>query len=564
MTDCPRCGRKHLRADDPCELKVAVGDGTGSFLSSVRARRASCPACGMDDRDDGDGFCAECGHRLVFASGAPSIPPAEMVGGWRVQAARAPDDFEARGENGRALVVVGAAEPIAAEVSALEAMRGDPRFPRVLENTLDSRWGSYAALTVPPPGSRSLIEAAPTLSIAQALAVLRQALDVAETVERGRFDWTPMRSDLFLGPSGDVFFARLRSGRRLAPGERLDARGVTEAVGGALLPEPGIRGTPRLVRLLSAHYIVEADRACTLESERAELAAAEAELARPGATDKSRAALLTDRGMKRPRNEDAASIEIGEGWAALVVCDGVSSSNHAGAAAEIASATASATLANMARSRDLSGKRRVAGSRHRHPRRSRGRVRASIRAEGGGRAPGTTIVVAFVTHERAVIGWVGDSRAYWVTQGGGDVITHDHTWVNEAVASGEWTEPDAMQQPLAHALTRCLGPLEWGGAGTVDPDVVVRENRGSGVSPSVHRRAVELLPDGRGAGQAHRSDDGGGRGVGEARERGAGGGGARQRDGGSLSEQVEVVFRSTRCASSSSTASSVRRTTTGG
>jgi PPM family protein phosphatase len=48
------------------------------------------------------------------------------------------------------------------------------------------------------------------------------------------------------------------------------------------------------------------------------------------------------------------------------------------------------------------------------------------------------------------------------------------------VASGEWTEPDAMQQPLAHALTRCLGPLEWGGAGTVDPDVVVREIEGPG------------------------------------------------------------------------------------
>jgi serine/threonine protein phosphatase PrpC len=37
-----------------------------------------------------------------------------------------------------------------------------------------------------------------------------------------------------------------------------------------------------------------------------------------------------------------------------------------------------------------------------------------------------------------------------------------------------------MKQPLAHALTRCLGPLEWGGAGTVDPDVVVHEIHGPG------------------------------------------------------------------------------------
>jgi serine/threonine protein phosphatase PrpC len=458
-------------------------DGTGSFVTRAIARRATCPACGVEDRDDGDGFCAECGHRLVFASGAPSIPPAEAVGGWKVQTARAPDDFEALGGDGgrsRALVVVGAAEPLAAEVSALEALRKDSRFPRVIENTLDDRWGSYAALTPPPPGARPLMDAAPSLSVEQALGLLRQALDIAEAVERARIDWTPMRSDAFLLPDGRLFFARLRSGRRLAPGERLDARGVTEAVGGALLPEPGIRGTPRLVRLLSAHYIVEADRACTLESERAELAAVEAELPRADASDKSRAALLSDRGMKRSQNEDSAAIEVGEGWTALVVCDGVSSSNHAGIAAEIAAATACATLANLARSRDLSGSAGLQA------------VATAIRAghaavcahqfdrQPGGEPPGTTIVVALVVRGQAVVGWVGDSRAYWVTPRGGEVLTRDHTWLNEAVASGEWTERDAMAQPLAHALTRCLGPLEWGGGGTVEPDVTVREVQGPG------------------------------------------------------------------------------------
>jgi serine/threonine protein phosphatase PrpC len=446
-------------------------------------RRATCPACGVDDRDDGDGFCAECGHRLVFASGAPSIPPAEAVGGWKVKTARAPDDFEAvgsAGSPGRAIVVVGAAEALAAEVSALEAMRSDPRFPRVIENTLDERWGSYAALTPPPVGARSLMEAAPTLSVDESLEMLRQALDAAESVERARIDWAPMRSDAFVTREGKLFFARLRSGRRLAPGERLDARGVSEAVGGALLPEPGIRGTPRLVRLLSAHYIVEADRACTLESERAELAAVEVELERDGAPDRSREALLSDRGMKRAQNEDSAAIEVGEGWVALVVCDGVSSSNHAGIAAEIAASTACATLANMARLRDMSGSGAVQA------------VATAIRAghaavcahqfdrKPAGEPPGTTIVVALVHGDRAAIGWVGDSRAYWVAPSGGDVLTRDHTWLNDAVASGEWTERDAMAQPLAHALTRCLGPLEWGGAGTVDPDVNVREVHGPG------------------------------------------------------------------------------------
>jgi len=34
--------------------------------------------------------------------------------------------------------------------------------------------------------------------------------------------------------------------------------------------------------------------------------------------------------------------------------------------------------------------------------------------------------------------------------------------VNEAVARGEVTMAEAMKSPLAHALTKCLGPLETG------------------------------------------------------------------------------------------------------
>ncbi len=164
-----------------------------------------------------------------------------------------------------------------------------------------------------------------------------------------------------------------------------------------------------------------------------------------------------------------------------VVCDGVSSSKPCRhRRGDRASTTACATLAHIARSRELTGTAALQA------------VSTAIRAahaavcshrfehKTAGEPPGTTIVVALVAAEMAVVGWVGDSRAYWVTPEGGCVITQDHTWVNEAVASGEWTESEAMQQPLAHALTRCLGPLEWDGAGTVEPDVTVQEVRGPG------------------------------------------------------------------------------------
>ncbi len=182
--------------------------------------------------------------------------------------ARAPDDFEAHGEGGNAIVVVGAADALAAEVAALEALGGDGPFPRVLESATDPRWGAYAALTAPPKGARPLVEAARALSVREALAVLREALEIAERIELVRFDWAPMRSDAFLDATGHLFFARLRSGRRLGPSELL-MRAASARRWEALLPEPGNRGSPRLVRLLSAHYVVEADRALALQGARA-------------------------------------------------------------------------------------------------------------------------------------------------------------------------------------------------------------------------------------------------------------------------------------------------------
>jgi serine/threonine protein phosphatase PrpC len=186
--------------------------------------------------------------------------------------------------------------------------------------------------------------------------------------------------------------------------------------------------------------------------------------------------------MKRTVNEDAAAIEMGEGWTVLVACDGVSSSSHAREASEIAAATACATLAHVARSRELSGGSAAVQAVSTAVRAAHAAVCAHKFGEGKpvGEPPGTTIVIALVLRDRAVIGWVGDSRAYWITRDGGELLTSDHTWLNEAIAGGEWREEDALQQPLAHALTRCLGPLEWGGGGTVEADVRTRVIDGPG------------------------------------------------------------------------------------
>ena len=50
--------------------------------------------------------------------------------------------------------------------------------------------------------------------------------------------------------------------------------------------------------------------------------------------------------------------------------------------------------------------------------------------------PSTTVVAAIVDGVDSVIGWAGDSRAYWVEAGGeARQLTADHSWMNEVVGS---------------------------------------------------------------------------------------------------------------------------------
>jgi serine/threonine protein phosphatase PrpC len=96
--------------------------------------------------------------------------------------------------------------------------------------------------------------------------------------------------------------------------------------------------------------------------------------------------------------------------------------------------------------------------------------------------PGTTCVAALIVRDRLIVGWVGDSRAYWLNDRRVDLLTRDHSWVNEAVANGEATLQEAMRSPYAHALTRCLGPLEPGEPiHPVRPDVITRTLTGPGL-----------------------------------------------------------------------------------
>jgi len=109
------------------------------------------------------------------------------------------------------------------------------------------------------------------------------------------------------------------------------------------------------------------------------------------------------------------------------------------------------------------------------------RAVCSQRYDRRGEPPGTTIVCAFVRGARLVVGWVGDSRAYWITKDGAALLTRDHSWVHDVVARRVMSETDALRHPLAHALTRCLGPLEAAApVRDVEPEVIACPLRAAG------------------------------------------------------------------------------------
>jgi serine/threonine protein phosphatase PrpC len=80
-----------------------------------------------------------------------------------------------------------------------------------------------------------------------------------------------------------------------------------------------------------------------------------------------------------------------------------------------------------------------------------------------------------------VVGWAGDSRAYWLTERGAQLLTRDHSWANEAVARGEATLAEAIRDPHAHDLTRCLGLPEPGEPPrALEAEVVTRDLKAPG------------------------------------------------------------------------------------
>ncbi|NMO94650.1 Stp1/IreP family PP2C-type Ser/Thr phosphatase [Paenibacillus lemnae] len=70
---------------------------------------------------------------------------------------------------------------------------------------------------------------------------------------------------------------------------------------------------------------------------------------------------------------------------------------------------------------------------------------------------GTTIVAVLLRNDEGYIGHIGDSRAYKVSGSKVELLTEDHTLVNELFKNGQITEEELKTHPRRNVLIRALG-----------------------------------------------------------------------------------------------------------
>ncbi len=170
---------------------------------------------------------------------------------------------------------------------------------------------------------------------------------------------------------------------------------------------------------------------------------------------------LTDTGLLRTHNEDYLGVD--DGKRVYLVADGMGGHNHGEVASRIAVESIRAFMAN---GDDLDHTLSVTsdGTLRRHSSRfkrsihiAHNEVLEAIEEDGSLLGMGTTVVGAMLRDEVAAIVHVGDSRAYRLRGGHLELMTQDHTWVNEQVVAGYLSEEQAKSHPLKNVVTRALG-----------------------------------------------------------------------------------------------------------
>lgn len=180
-------------------------------------------------------------------------------------------------------------------------------------------------------------------------------------------------------------------------------------------------------------------------------------------------AYCTDRGLLRANNEDAVFVDAGLGLA--ILADGMGGYNAGEVASVMATSQLAENLGGLVVSSRSEGAAALGGDALVH------RISSEILAvncdifnvaqsavEYVGM--GTTLVLAFFHVQSLTVAHVGDSRLYRMRAGRLELLTHDHSLLQERLDNGMITPVQAEHADCKGLLTRALGVAPW-----VEPEI---------------------------------------------------------------------------------------------
>lgn len=165
---------------------------------------------------------------------------------------------------------------------------------------------------------------------------------------------------------------------------------------------------------------------------------------------------LSDCGRRRKANQDRFLVHTDLNL--VILADGMGGANSGELAAELATESIAAALAESAM-RDaaaLSASLQIAN-----------RLVFSRSAEPEHAGMGTTAIAAIIEKSQLTAAYVGDSRLYLHREGELRQLSRDHSRLQELVDEGFFTVRDSRRSGVGHLLTRAIGIRE-----SVEPELL--------------------------------------------------------------------------------------------
>lgn len=161
-------------------------------------------------------------------------------------------------------------------------------------------------------------------------------------------------------------------------------------------------------------------------------------------------AKATDVGVARQFNEDSMTVFDSPNGQVLAVCDGMGGQ----AAGDVASQLAVNIIENILTD-NIFGSPEEAISRSILAANQGVLNRTAQNPELEGM--GSTCVMLIIKNGRVHCGWVGDSRIYYIANHTIRQISHDQSYVQQLVDSGQISKAEATNHPQKNEITNCIG-----------------------------------------------------------------------------------------------------------